>query len=321
MSNSVVALFRTGCLLAGCLTGLLAEGFAVLHYRAEAARSRGRMEDAVRELRRLDELQPQPSPAMLERSEAAREAAMKSVEATRSAVLGRPSRFQEETGSMETSQRAEAYFDLARFADGLTELCLAEDIEIPAGLRFGFASHASVAPAAELIPQLLLQSTAIEDLVAALVATGPRRIESVRRERPSVPEGKVAHASKVLPSRESGGDAADYFTHDTEGGVARKLGFGCLAFRVGFIGTTATLRHFLNHLARCDAPWCVTAVEAKSLEPADRQMSPREMQPTGAEPAGTPLRLTPLYARYVVTAEWIQDWGRGEIPVEGEASG
>lgn len=321
MKRPSLIFLRAGILLAGCLSALLAEGLVVMHFRADGVRSREKMEAATRELRRLHSLQPQPSSAVLERSEAARLAAMKSLEETRSAVLGRAAQLHLGATSAGTSERAEAYFDLARFADGLTELCLAEDIEIPAGMRFGFASYASVAPAADLIPHLVLQSTAIEDLVAALVAAGPKRIESVRRERPASAAGRTGRAAPVTTGQEVGGDAADYLTPDAGTGVARKLGLERLAFRVGFIGSTASLRRFLNHLAECDAPWCVSTVEAHSLEVAGKDADAR-VRPTGRVGSVGELRgLVPADARFVVTAEWIHGDAANASQIQGEVSG
>lgn len=318
MRHPSLVFLRAGILLAGCLSALVIEGFVVMHFRAEGVRSRERMEAAIRELRGLQSLQPQPSSAGLERSEAARAAAMKSLEETRSGVLGRAARLHVGAASTGTSERAEAYFDLARFADGLTELCLAEDIEIPSGMRFGFASHASVAPTADLIPHLVLQSTAIEELVTVLVAARPRRIESVRRERPAPKAGKTGRAAPVPTGQEIGGDAADYFTSDTGTAVAQKLGLKSLAFRVVFHGSTASLRRFLNHLAGCDTPWCVTAVEAHALGVTGMEAD-AHVRPIGrAASLGELGRLTPADARFVVTAEWIHDGGTNSSPIQGE---
>lgn len=321
MSKPAVVFFRMGILLAGCLCALLAEGLVVMHYRAEAARSSMRVDAAVRELRRLQALHPPPSFEELERSEAACVAAMKVMEGTRSAVLGHPARLQSVPATLGTSGRAEAFFDLARFADGLTELCLAEDIGIPEGMRFGFASHASVAPAADLIPFLLRQSIAIEDLIVALVDAGPTRIESVRRERPAVATSKGARSIRVAPGHETGENASDFFTPDAEASVSRKLGFDGLSFRVGFVGTTASLRHFLNHLAGSDAPWCVVAVEAHSLESADHDLALRTRRPRSEKAEKEFSRLQPLPIRFVVTAEWIHEGGGEENFNQGEVSG
>lgn len=321
MRRPSLIFLRAGILLAGCVSALVTEGFVLMHFRAEGVRSRERMEAAIRDLRRLQSLQPQPSSAGLERSEAARAAAMKSLEEARSAVLGRAARLHVGAASTGTSERAEAYFDLARFADGLTELCLAEDIEIPTGMRFGFASHASVAPTADLIPHLVLQSTAIEELVAALVAAGPRRIESVRRERPAPMAGRAGRAAPVTTGQEIGGVAADYFTPDTGTGVAQELGLKSLAFRVAFHGSTASLRRFLNHLAGCDTPWCVTAVEAHTLGVTGKEADAHVRSIGRDTSLGEGSRLTPADARFVVTAEWIQDGGTSLSQIQGEVSG
>lgn len=300
---------------AGCVAGLTAETLGLVRLRAAAEQTQARLVQARLNLQRLQSLSPSPSTANVELSEqgwASARRALADIRDDGTQAMGHVLPEEEPSG---TAERAGAFFDLARFVDDLMERCLAEEIEIPDGLRFGFASHASVAPAVELIPRLARQSVAVEDLMTALISAGPQRIESVRRERPVV-SGSERKGLAAAPS-ESGAAlvSGDFFVPERETSVADSLGLEALSFRVGFVGTTACLRRFLNPLAQDEAPWCITMVDIQPEKkpradvnlPPERRRADRDGNSTQERPY-----VQPTLSRFVVTLEWVQPGSRDQ---------
>ena len=298
---------------AGCVAGLTAETLGLVRLRATAEQAQARLAQARLNLQRLQSLSPSPSTANVDLSEQGWTSARRALADIRDDGTQAMAHVLSEEEPAGTAKRAGAFFDLARFVDDLTERCLAEEIEIPDGLRFGFASHASVAPAVELIPLLTRQSVAVEDLMTALISAGPQRIESVRRERPVVPrnerKGLAAAPSEPGATLVSG----DFFVPEAETSVADSLGLEALSFRVGFVGTTACLRRFLNALAQGEAPWCVTMIDVQPEKkpradanlPPERRRADRDGNFTQDRPY-----VQPTLSRFVVTLEWAQPGSR-----------
>jgi len=299
-----------------------AETLTLLHWRAVAAASRDKLAAAIRNLHvMMGGKESAPTLENLERSQIGCRTALQSLETVRAALMGVRSEPDQPRVSASLPERAGAYFDLARFVDGLAELCLAEEIEIPEDLRFGFATHANTAPGADLIPALVQQSEAIEDLVAGLVAAKPRRIEFVRRQNPGLRDDMKDGASLMTSKSRAPSVASDYFVHDGQSVVARSLGLNALAFQVGFIGTSACLRQFVNRLASRGTPWCVTLVEARSTAgPGPGNASHDRMAGRG-DAARRCSQIGPVPLRFIVTAEWIRGVAEEGAGVTNKVSG
>lgn len=302
-------------IFAGCLAGLIIEATALVRLRARATLAQARLAQSESALRRMHALSPSPTIANVERCETEWASARRSL-----AIIGidqdmimKDASFAGEGAG--TGQRAGAFFDLARFVDELTELCLANEIEIPDGLRFGFASHVNAAPSVDLIPLLAWQRHAIEDLMTALIASGPSRIESVRRERPVVPAGDTKRRSGAAGESVMASASGDFFVPEPEASFARHLGMDALSFRVGFVGATACLRRFLNKLAQGQAPWCVTMVDVQSAERLHTTLGrlPERSKVERPESNGRePPHVQTMASRFVVTLEWARKVTRDE---------
>ncbi len=296
---------------AACAGGLAAEAIVLMRLRASAQQADARLGQARARLRGLEALSPSPSTANVALSEQGWASAQRVLADIRvdSAKEAGPVVSEEEHAG--TAKRAEAFFDLARFVDDLTERCLAEEIEIPDGLRFGFASHATVAPAVELIPLLSRQSGAVEDLMNALISAAPQRIDSVRRERPAATGASGANQGRSAVSSEPGSSPAsgDFFVPETQSSIAESLGLTALSFRVGFVGTTACLRRFLNDLAQGEAPWCVTMVDVQpEITPHTNFGGGLQGRLAGSD-KNVPLEhpsVRSMPSRFSVTLEWAQ---------------
>jgi hypothetical protein len=186
--------------------------------------------------------------------------------------------------------------------------------------RFGFYTYDRTGPERDLIPQVFRQRLVAEYLVEAVLDARPSELLLLQRERPLTKAEAEALASGQPPARQSTQASTqtntDFFEIDPRIS-ARVPGFvGASAFRLSFIGETATLRTLLNKLASFELPLVVRSVEvepvskntASTQAPAANSLSSIFGTVTTAAPA-EPVKPKPLVdkvlSKFTVTVELI----------------
>jgi hypothetical protein len=131
--------------------------------------------------------------------------------------------------------RLVAYAELVAFGERCRAAAERVGTAVAKDARFGFASHASEAPAESEVPVVLGQMRDVERVLGALFKAGPERVAGVWRENPAT-DAAVR----------SGGDwcALELVRSVQVPGLVRTR-----VVRVAFVGTGACLRRFLNRLA------------------------------------------------------------------------
>lgn len=194
----------------------------------------------------------------------------------------------------------DAYFALATFTKKTRALARRQQVELRADERFGFASYASIGPAADQLAAVHRQQVLVEHLVEALLEAQPRALLAVQRERPRSATAVLRADRAGAAELRAGEVAADFFELDAQ---VRLRGPGLAdteAFRVEFTGQTQSLRALITSLAVFQLPLVVRAVEVEPLAP--------EVTSTGVgAAAGAPVPLvTQNFSKFSVVVEFIE---------------
>ena len=249
------------CVLGGGLLGWLAWEERVAGMRADAA-----LRAKVAERDRLSADEPQPSVATEQRIGEELTAVRRAAAALASALGA------EATGIFDTpepTKPVDAYFELAAYVEKNRALAAAARTAVSDAERFGFASHATQGPSEDMLPFVARQAVALRMLLEGLLASAPRQLLAVQRERPLGAEqwtarraGKAPH-----PAKETSGPgvSADFFSIDPALSLRVPGETDTMAFRVEFTGYTASLRSFLNSVAASPVPFFVRSVEVEPL--------------------------------------------------------
>lgn len=241
---------------------------------------------------------PATAEAVRRLSAAVAEAA-RAAEALATAILGPEPPDRTPAADASVSGRAEAFFDLAWFAEEMRATAAAANVELAPREAFGFAEHAEGAPRSEDVAHVERQRERIERLLRGLFAAGPARLEHIRRERP-VSE----RSGRRVRGVESGAER-DYFDPDPATLFRHHRKMDTMAFQIAFVATGAgTLRAFLNGLLTDPMAWVVRSVQVKPLAPGLDAQSDR-------------LAARPLRVELIV--ESVESGGRTGAPME-EAS-
>jgi hypothetical protein len=154
------------------------------------------------------------------------------------------------------------FFNIETFVELMRSNAQAAKIKIKTDERFGFATYANAGPERDLIPQVYRQRQVAEYLLGALFQAAPSELISFQRERlpelanPAKPSAQSARASAASTATNN-----DLFDMDPRI-TARVPGFvDASAFRLTFIGDTASMRALLNKLATFELPLVVRGVE------------------------------------------------------------
>ena len=164
------------------------------------------------------------------------------------------------------------YSDIAAFVEKTRALATHAQVKIRPDEHFGFATHATGGPAADLIPAVFRQRIEGQYLLEGLLESRPRALLAVQREHPLSAAQRAQRNQPVQPGvpafaipAGNNGVAADFFDLDGRLSVRVPGYVDSDAFRLEFTGETATLRAFLNHLATFPLPVIVRSVEVEPM--------------------------------------------------------
>jgi hypothetical protein len=175
------------------------------------------------------------------------------------------------------NRRADAFFDLAAFAEKMRGQGAAAGVAMKPDEYFGFSAHRNEAPSLDAVAFVFRQRLHAEQLLQDLFAAQPRQFIGIQRERPAVP--RTSASSSARANGVGGGGlpilAADYFvapwSDDRKAVVANAF-----AYRIEFVGTTATLRNYLNTVVCGSGLVLVRSVEVQPVSDGElaRDASP-----------------------------------------------
>lgn len=181
-------------------------------------------------------------------------------------------------GSAAAPDRLGAFAELSAFVERSRVDAARAGVAVAKDERFGLARHANEAPDADEVAAVLAQRQAIDRVLAVLFAAGPEKLLGVWRENPKTEAAAREGDWCTLPVARS---------LRTPGVVRTRV------VQVGFAGTTACLRAFLNGL---DA-------EA-SLVVREVTVAPEETK--GARDKNVPASLGPRALHFTVLLEAVE---------------
>lgn len=158
-------------------------------------------------------------------------------------------------------QRADAFFAIARFMEEQRSNASMSGAPVPETETFSFSAHRNSGPADEHIALVHRQTLVVARLLDLLWQARPVSLTTVQRENPSAKVDSGNTVSNV--SRE--GRPEDWFEWPASRSLARDGVVDTLAFRIGFVGRTATLRAFLQGISAADVPLVVREVSVQPL--------------------------------------------------------
>ena len=167
--------------------------------------------------------------------------------------------------------RTDAYFNLATFVERTRQLAATAGVEIGPEERFGFEAYANEGPDVESIEAVYKQRRIAEVILEALFSAKPERLIEVLRDdwerAPDEPGG-------IRPvTRPGANKAASTFVIDPQVTARVPRVVHTFAFRVSFVGQTASLRTFMNQIAASDLPIVVRSVEVESQAPGRERLT------------------------------------------------
>jgi hypothetical protein len=212
--------------------------------------------------------------------------------------------------------RTDAYFNLATFVERTRQLADQAGVEIGPEERFGFGAYANEGPDSEYIEAIFKQRRIAEVLLEALFSAKPERLNGISRDdwerAPDEPGG-------VRPvTRPGSNKVSETFVIDPQVTARVSDVVRTYAFRLEFVGQTASLRTFMNLVAGSDLPLVVRSVEIESHLPPARQTRGRREDPFAAiadqasnldlpalQAARVPI-VNRVLSRFAVTVEFLE---------------
>ncbi len=240
-----------GLIVIGEVVGLVADV-------AAARTERRRLDRAAREWRALTAVEPSPTPenGVLIATE---------LERGRKRLAELEEAWQGEdwtTDDSMPSQRAEAFFDLAAFAERMRELARRMKVGLRSDESFGFGAYRQEAPAVDELGWVFQERRMLGRLLETLFAARPVELRSVQRERPPL---ATTHAAHAMAARTAGVDK-DLFTFERKR-AGPSVETTSRGFRLVFLGDTAVLRGWLNGMVEAGLPVLVRSIEVAPVEP------------------------------------------------------
>ncbi len=324
-------------LLALCALLVATELWWTLNRSAAAERSERSLNQAMSRLQDFSRVTPAPENTVAEQLEQDRIVAGEAVEKMRAALAGQSPLAQQIKQAKPPAQRADAFFDIARFVEAQRNAARTAGIELKADEMFGFATYRNTGPEPELIPVVYRQRLVAEYLLQAAFAARPLRFDGLERTLPSAPGAPSSGSSNRGGNRAT---ETDYFQINPQVSARREGFVRTTPMRVRFSGQTSALRAFLNRLSLYELPLLVRSVE---VEPATQLNQTRPTATRAAQPAADPFggvfgggNATPgaapaadvpvpivsdNYSRFTITVEYLElqatgaaDAAEGETP-------
>lgn len=300
-----------------CVLVIGAEIWWAANRKAAATRNERVMNQAFSRLQDMTRVRPAPTAEVATALERDRGVADDVVQAMRTELSGTSELAQNIKEAVPPADRADAFFDIARFVEAQRAAARAANIELRADEMFGFSAYANSGPVPDLIPAVHRQRLVAEYLVQAAFAARPVRFDGLERARP-VTSAAAGNGPAVVNRAET-----DYFEINPQVSARRDGFVRTTPMRVRFSGQTSALRNFLNRLATYEVPLLVRSVE---VEPAP-QLNKKQGAPapaaadafggifgasTSADVAATPAADVPVpivsdnYSRFTVTVEYLE---------------
>jgi hypothetical protein len=251
--------------VAGCVVGAGALGWLAWRERASGLKARVALQAKMAERDSAASQSPQPSEATVEALRAELAAVQRSSSGLATALAGQaPSAL----AASAPAKPVDAYFELAAFVEKNRALAAAARTTLPENERFGFSLYQAEGPAEDVLPAVARQAAVLGHLLECLFESAPQALLAVQRERPLTAAQLAvrragAEARPAPPAAE--GAAKDFFALEPSLSLFAPGETDTTAFRVEFVGRTASLRGFLNSLAAFKLPLFVRSVEVEPL--------------------------------------------------------
>jgi hypothetical protein len=299
-------------LAAGLLLAvLLGELWWLGNRRAAAQGLERQVNQAAARLHAFGTLSPAPTREVAARWEAEVATAEEALAGLRGRFAGGGARAEAVRLAVPPVQRADAFFDIARFVEAQRLAARQAGVALRAEDFFGFVTHAQAGPAPEHIARVHRQRLIAAHLLEALWAARPARFDGLERARP---EGG---APAAMTGRAA--DANDFFVIDPQVSARREGLVHTEPMRVRFSGQTTALRAFLNRLADYELPLLVRSVEVEPAPDLNRKApgaSGRAEDPFagifGSVSDDTPRPEAPVplvaenFSRFTITVEYVE---------------
>lgn len=257
--------------------GVGVEGGWLSERVATTREARRQLADARREWMGFTTLDPRPTvetTRALERELEGEKGRRERLRAELTAGAKERERWSEETAK---AGKAEAYFLIDAFVQRMGREARARGIAIAEGERFGFAEFAHAGPGPDEMAAVLAERAMMEALLQVVFDASPREIFSVRRAR----------RTGTAKERE------DSFEMESRRSLRMPGRAETTAFRIGFVGKTATLRAVLNRCAAWEEPWFVRTIEVEEARVSGGRTAERTPVASGL-------------SRFTVTVEWVE---------------
>jgi len=290
--------FSAAWLLLGLV--LAAEIGGIVERRSALRRIEAQLDRKRRDVKKLISLNPVPTPENATVIEADRLRLEEILAATEAELRGDRPAADRGRKPAPVAKPADVFFELAAFVEKAREQAASLGIGLRPEERFGFSAYANEGPEAEFIPAVQRQQRVVAYLTAALFTARPNRLLAVERETPT---GVAGGPPSLGGSRER-----DLFEIETARSVRRPGLIEADAFRLVFVGYTASLRTFLTKLAGFELPIIVRGIEVEPATTTDaRSVEGRNGPAESAAMADRSLRplVIPLLSKFTVTVELV----------------
>jgi hypothetical protein len=227
------------------------------------------------------------------------------------------------------TSRTDAYFNLATFVERTRQMAQLAGVEVGAEERFGFGAYANEGPDSAIIEAVFKQRRIAEVILEALFSAKPERLVEVLRD-----DWEIASNDPVIVrpvTRPGANKTSATFVIDPQVTARVPDVVNTYAFRIGFVGQTASLRTFMNQIASSDLPLIVRSVEVELQAAARDRRGRREDRMDRIADQASALDLPALQAaripivgrnvsRFTVTLEFLEITITPPKPVGGESS-
>lgn len=270
--------------LAICAVLILAGLLMGLNAGKEVARSRLSVNRAASDLLAFKRAEPAPTEANLEAARTNRQH-LEAAYANITAALA-PKGAADPEVALPYSGAQDLYLEIAEFVEERRRTAAAANVALADDLRFGFARllrarqiALSSGPAQSQDEMRLIarQKEVIEQLSNWIFAAAPDKLESIARSPVLATGEDLAQQIRKRPVEE-------LFVIEPAMSAAVPGSIKATAYRLVFVGTTATLRSFLTTLAANPGNLVVRGIEVAAIRPAAQPAAKRPAAPAAPIP-------------------------------------